>query len=214
MLELSRVRFVILIMACLIARLPSASASYPACSQIHAPTSLQLLLPSEGFKSPALSGLKLVEFDSTRDKKATIQFISQIRQKMGVHPFFTADHRPLFSDLKNPELSYKNGLGELFLLKNEEGKIQGTIGFTMISPGSCELKKVYLHPDLRGFGLGRGLLEKVILRAKSLGFREMILQTNPVMNKAIEVYLKAGFRPFDSQSAATNARYYSLQLAP
>jgi len=58
---------------------------------------------------------------------------------------------------------------------------------------TCELVKMYLLPEGRGFGLGKTLIEKCIETAKEKGFLKIYLETMPELKQALNVYAKFGF---------------------
>jgi putative acetyltransferase len=58
---------------------------------------------------------------------------------------------------------------------------------------TCELVKMYLLPEARGAGLGRTLIEKNLLFAKEMGYRQVYLETMPELKQALKVYEKFGF---------------------
>ena len=58
---------------------------------------------------------------------------------------------------------------------------------------TCELVKMYLLPEARGFGLGRTLIEKCIEAAAENGFKKIYLETMPELKQALSVYEKFGF---------------------
>ena len=61
-------------------------------------------------------------------------------------------------------------------------------------PGdTCELVKMYLLPEARGYGLGRTLIEKCIEAAAENGFKKIYLETMPELKQALSVYEKFGF---------------------
>ena len=66
------------------------------------------------------------------------------------------------------------------------------------SPGlpedTCELVKMYLIPEARGFGLGKHLIEKCLLAAKNFGYEKIYLETMPELKQALKVYEKFGFK--------------------
>ncbi|KAF2472866.1 acyl-CoA N-acyltransferase [Lindgomyces ingoldianus] len=60
-------------------------------------------------------------------------------------------------------------------------------------PHTCELKRLYIVPEVRGLGAGRKLLEAVLERAKTMGYKEMVLDTLPSMVPARKMYKAFGF---------------------
>ena len=58
---------------------------------------------------------------------------------------------------------------------------------------TCELVKMYLVPDVRGFGIGKHLIEKCLQAAKDFGYEKVYLETLPELKKALKVYEKFGF---------------------
>ncbi len=57
----------------------------------------------------------------------------------------------------------------------------------------CELKKLFLLPHSRGFGIGRDLTEQCLEYAQAKGFQSCYLDTLSSMKVAIALYEKMGF---------------------
>lgn len=102
-----------------------------------------------------------------------------------------------------------------FLLKEAETVVACAI-LKRFSEDAVELKRMYLKPEARGKGYGKRLLQHAIQTAKELGFRRMVLDTEPIMATAIELYEKFGFQRCDAYYASPlpNVLYYELQLKP
>jgi putative acetyltransferase len=98
------------------------------------------------------------------------------------------------ADLADPVASYE-GNGGWFAVLDDDGKVVGSVGVMRRDDSTCELRKMYLLPDLQGLGLGRLLLESALERARLLGFREMILETNSCLSAARRLYESYGFEP-------------------
>jgi N-acetylglutamate synthase-like GNAT family acetyltransferase len=96
------------------------------------------------------------------------------------------------SDLLQVYNFYQAKGGDFAVLEKGE-EILGCAGLYYLSKSECELRKMYLHSSLRGKGLGRFLLEKMINRAIELNFNIMRLETASVLKEAISLYTSFGF---------------------
>lgn len=147
---------------------------------------------------------------ATKNDVAAIKsFIEKTRANLGITSDFTADLRPMFSDIDDFNSNYDNENGQFFLIyadsvpmsNNDSDRSENTLvrpligtgGFLSIDQNICELKKFYLAENARGTGLGRELLKFIIAQAKSFGYKKMVLQSRKEMKTAIDVYLHFGF---------------------
>jgi ribosomal protein S18 acetylase RimI-like enzyme len=88
--------------------------------------------------------------------------------------------------------------GELLLARDFKDAPVSCVGLRPIEPhGCCEMKRLYVSPELRGFGLGERLVDAVVKEAERIGYREMRLDTLPSMTGAIALYRKFGFEPIE-----------------
>lgn len=99
-------------------------------------------------------------------------------------------------DLSDLDAYYFNNGGWFGVIKDEKGVIIGSYGLYKITGQTCELRKMYLSPDWQGKGLGKKMMDDAIVRARKMGFQEMILETNSKLDKAIGLYKKYGFEVF------------------
>jgi putative acetyltransferase len=80
----------------------------------------------------------------------------------------------------------------------------GGIGpLTGAEAGTCELKKMYFYPELRGFGLGKRMVLQCLDAARKMGFRTCYLETVDRMKRANKLYQKMGFRRLDAPMGNT-----------
>ena len=67
-------------------------------------------------------------------------------------------------------------------------------GFRRHGPGTCEVKRMWTHPDHRRRGLAAQVLTELEARASKSGYRRLILETGPRQPEAISFYENRGYR--------------------
>lgn len=82
--------------------------------------------------------------------------------------------------------------GRLWLAR-VDGAVAGCVGLRPYDGGKCEMKRLYLRPVARGFGLGRRLAELTVAAAEEIGYPVMRLDTVPKLATAIALYRDMGF---------------------
>ena len=85
--------------------------------------------------------------------------------------------------------------GGRLLLAEYEGRLAGCGALHKLEPDICEMKRLYLRPQVRGKGLGRAMAERLIADAREIAYQRMRLDTvGPVMKDAVAMYRKLGFK--------------------
>ncbi len=84
------------------------------------------------------------------------------------------------------------------------------------SPDTCELKKMYFYPELRGAGMGKKLMHLCLEKAREMGYRTVYLETIERMWQAVRLYEKAGFKKLQQPLGCTGhsscESYYAMEL--
>ena len=79
----------------------------------------------------------------------------------------------------------------LFAIK--DGRAIGTVALRHDGDGVYELTKMAVEPAQRGTGAGRALLVAAIETYRSLGGRELYLESSSILAPALKLYESAGF---------------------
>lgn len=116
------------------------------------------------------------------------------------------------SDLEDIEGAYFARGGLFEVLVDGSGRILGTAALRPYSEGVAELRKMYFLPELRGRGIGRSTLIRMIGKAREAGFKQMYLDTASTMMEAIALYESVGFKPTNDIHTARCDRAYTLDL--
>ncbi len=86
--------------------------------------------------------------------------------------------------------------GSFYMVAEKNGVLLGGAGIFPspgLPEGVCELVKMYLHPNARGMGLGRMLIDNCLQLAQKKGYKKVYLESMPELKKAVSVYEKFGF---------------------
>lgn len=86
--------------------------------------------------------------------------------------------------------------GRFMVLEDDAGKILGTVALTIRNeePGCCYMRRLYLHPDLRGGGQGQRLVEWVLTAARRSGATRIEFWSDTRFSRAHSFYGKLGFQ--------------------
>ena len=88
----------------------------------------------------------------------------------------------LENELADLESYYKGGA---LFIGYEDDIPSATFAIKKIDDITCEAKRIYIKPEVRGKGYARILINKMLERSRQLGFKEITLTTKPeIMNVA------------------------------
>ncbi|MCL9804876.1 GNAT family N-acetyltransferase [Flavobacterium amniphilum] len=96
------------------------------------------------------------------------------------------EEREFFAFYNNVQLDHV-----LVVYENEEAV--GCGAFKKFNDSTAEIKRMFVHPDQRGKGIARLILEELENWAKDFGYHNYILETSPKLESAIALYKKTGY---------------------
>jgi DNA-binding MarR family transcriptional regulator/GNAT superfamily N-acetyltransferase len=84
-----------------------------------------------------------------------------------------------------------------FLLATSDGQPVAYGGVRELTPATGEIKRMWVHEEWRGAGLGSRMLRELEVLALRLGHERVVLDTNGTLTEAIAMYGRAGYLPIE-----------------
>jgi len=138
-----------------------------------------------------------------------------------------------YADSLDVDLDFQDFAAELATLPGDYAAPRGQIVLARVdgaAAGCCalrpletcdwanaaEMKRLYVRPAFRGFGLGRQLAEAVLDAARRAGYRHVLLDTLDTMQSARALYADLGFAeiPPYYHNPIAGAHYLKVDLEP
>ena len=104
---------------------------------------------------------------------------------------------PWNDDLDSIESTYIKSQGD-FIIGLEHDHLIAMGALKRIDSERCELKRIRVHPNFQGKGLGRNILEELEKRARSLGYRYIELDTLSHLTNTIRFFEMNGYKRYGS----------------
>jgi len=130
---------------------------------------------------------------SNEDCERVQALVFGVLREYGLEPDLKGTDR----DIADIEAHYTQRGGIFELIEDAQGNLLGTCGLYPISAEMVELRKMYFARGLRGRGVGKQTLQRMIEKARALGYKRLYLETASVLKEAVALYEKFGFVPTD-----------------
>jgi putative acetyltransferase len=132
---------------------------------------------------------------------------------------FIAD-APVNLDYQNNEAEFASMPGKYarpkgcILLAEADGRVLGSVAFRKVNENICEMKRLFVHPQARGSGLGRRLVGQLVEEARASGYLEMRLDVMEKYTAARKLYQDFGFVPAEpiSFNPVPGASFLGIKL--
>jgi GNAT superfamily N-acetyltransferase/DNA-binding MarR family transcriptional regulator len=92
-----------------------------------------------------------------------------------------------------PEAARYRGPDGAFLIAWSDDLPIGCVSLRLHGAGVAEVKRLWVHADARGQGLGRRLMRAIEDRARAMGRTRLLLDTNTALTEAVALYRREGW---------------------
>jgi GNAT superfamily N-acetyltransferase len=145
------------------------------------------------------------------DTPAAIEVARSLLREHWASFGFDSSFQNFAEELKRLPGAYAPPSGRL-LIAYVDNILAGCGAFKKLDTLRCEAKRVYVRPEFRGKGAGRGVMEFLIAEARAEGYREMLADTLPKMTTAIALYKQLGFQQTTQYSECPTAGAIYLRI--
>jgi len=149
------------------------------------------------FPSPAVHSATIREATSDADFAHARRLFEEHAAALGADLCFQDDFA---AELQQIRLMYAPP-GGCLLLADLENDVVGCVALRPFERDTCEMKRLYVRPAVRGRAIGRQLVAAVLQRARAVGYRRMLLDTLASLEAARALYRSVGFREIDAYYA-------------
>ncbi|MCX4681571.1 GNAT family N-acetyltransferase [Streptomyces sp. NBC_01433] len=98
----------------------------------------------------------------------------------------------------NDTAEFEPPSGVFLVAGRTDGTGVGCGGWRTAGPATAEVKRMYVAPDARGWGLGRRLLQALERDARQHGMTKVILETGVRNHAALALYARCGYTLVES----------------
>ena len=100
-----------------------------------------------------------------------------------------------------------------FVVAGSDGEVVGCGGLQRVDDRTDEIKRMWIHPEWRGLGIGARLLARLEDIGRDRGSVQVILDTNETLVEAVAMYERSGYRSIERYNDNPYAhRWFAKEL--
>jgi len=158
-------------------------------------------------REPVTDALEIRAY-ATTDRLPVVQLVTEVLAEHG----FALTTGGIEQDLAEAHERY-DGARAGFWVAVVDARVVGTVAVRPTTDGSCELKRLYLHPDLRGSGVGQRLYAHAEAFARGAGYGRICIESSRRFARAHKLYERNGFVLLEELENDWEDNVYEKRLA-
>lgn len=135
---------------------------------------------------------KITQAESKKDIEHIRELFNEYADSLG----FDLSFQNFDKDFINLPGEYAPPDGRL-LLATYHTRIAGCVALRKLSESVCEMKRLYVRPEFRRKGIGKGLAVAIIREARKIGYSRMRLDAIASFKEAVALYRSLGFQEIE-----------------
>jgi len=128
--------------------------------------------------------------------------------KPGDMGYITYLHGKLYADQYGFDHTFEPYVAVPLAIVEKENSIMGSVALVRQSDKQAQLRWLLLHPEIRGFGIGKRLVKEVIAFARQCEYSSLFLLTIDILPEAAGLYRSLGF----TVTEATKMQVWGLKV--
>lgn len=154
--------------------------------------------------------ITIVPVEGEENTATTCELFLEYAAAIGVN----LEYQGFTAELAALPFPYVPPHGALFIAR-VNGETAGCVALRRLDDRTGEMKRLYVKPAFRSWGLGKHLVGEAIQAARRIGYEALRLDTLPSMSAAQELYRLLGFSeiPAYNSTHLPGTRFYELKLA-
>ena len=97
------------------------------------------------------------------------------------------------------EFVYRHDLSEALWKATKDGRIVGSVALFREDETTARLRLLFVHPEERGKGLGKALVDLAVEFAGKHRYSSIVLMTEDILTSAGKIYEKTGFEIIETE---------------
>lgn len=133
-----------------------------------------------------------------------LEYLQLFHEKLNQEHGISFDMEPILDRFMMGIHEFYPPQGRIYLA-NCDGQIVGVGCLKQLSEEACEIKRMFVRPEYRGRGFGKGILDQLNADARSIGYTKIYLDSPKFFTISHKMYQSRGFQSIEPYPGSEGA---------